>query len=368
MKKPFIQSRLQALRREMKHSQINAMLVSDPYNVRYLSDFVGLAPNEKEAYLLILEKTQILLVNSLYFAEAKNKFPEFLVYELDPKHSLSHYLEKYTNSSKLALELDSFSALEWNEIRHKLPKLQFVSALPIIKILRQVKDAVETKHIRKAVAITDQTWSFILTQRLVGKTELEIAMLLEWFIRQHGAEDIAWRPIIVATGKNSAHPHHVTSTQKVNKGDLVLIDLGAKYKGYVSDMTRIIFTDAPNAYQKKVYETVLRANSEAERNISEQIETQKLDQIARKIMTDQGFNENRQYPHNLGHGIGLEIHEKPSIGPYTIGKLQEQMIFTIEPAIYIPGEFGVRIEDTVMIRNHKAAVLTKSSKELTVIR
>jgi len=154
----------------------------------------------------------------------------------------------------------------------------------------------------------------------------------------------------------------------VSKGDLIMIDMGAKVNGYISDITRIFFTDTPSSIQSKVYTAVLEAQKNAIKTISLNISSANIDRETRKVMNKHGFKkESEQYSHNLGHGVGLEIHEKPSLGMFTTDIIENNMVFTVEPAIYLQNNFGIRIEDTVMMKNGKLEVLTKSPKKIMII-
>lgn len=359
----FMNKRLQKLQSKLKDQNLDGLLISNPFNIHYLSHFVGLAPEEREAWILILPHQAYLFTNSLYFPKAKNLKTGFTVLETTVYQSLPTYLSKFLpHPATIGFEPSSITYQEYQDLKRKLSHLHLELTLSLVESLRLYKEASEIENIQKAVLITDQAWKYIQSRIKPGQTELEIAFDLETYMRSHGADDIAWRPLIVAGGKNSANPHHITSQYKIKNGDLVLIDMGAKVNGYISDLTRIFFTTKPTPKQQKVYQAVLEANQKSESIIKLGIDTNTIDQSARKALTKYGFPENNQYPHNLGHGIGLEIHEKPSLGMYTMDKIENGMVFTIEPAIYLENEFGIRIEDSVIMENGKLEVLSQSKK------
>lgn len=361
--KIIYQKRITRLQQKIVQLKLDRLLISNPYNIRYLSGFVGLSPEEREAWMLVLSKKAYLFVNSLYFLQARRKTKHLTVYELTPKLNLTTYFRRLIRlKTRVGFEPHHVTVQEKQVLEEKLSQIQFKPTPLLIESLRQYKDTSEIKNIQKAVQITDRASIFARQKVKPRKTELEVAYEIENFIRTHGGEDIAWRPIIVASGQNSANPHHVTSSKKIRKGEIVLVDMGAKVNGYVSDLTRIFFTAKPSDLQAKVYQAVLAANDKCAKEIQIGMNGKQADHICRSVLTQHGFKKKYQYPHNLGHGIGLQIHEKPSLGILTEDKIENNMVFTIEPAIYIPGRFGIRIEDVVMMKDGKLEVLTQSPK------
>lgn len=364
-----MKQRIEHLQNKLKSTKLDGILVSNPYNITYLSGFTGLSPTEYEAWILVLKNTAYLFTNSLYYHETKRKITDIETFELTSLNTLSNYLQKLVRKGcKLGIETGHLTVKFYDHLLERNTHIKFIPCEPFIENLRLYKDFSEIENIKKAVAITDKTWSFIRKNIKLDSTEAEISFTIEHFMRTQKADDVAWRPIIVAISEHSANPHHTPTNRIIKKGDLILIDMGAKVNGYISDMTRIFFTDTPSDIQSKVYTAVLEAQEKALQTIQPHILSAKVDKETRKIMTKYGFKKDRQqYPHNLGHGVGLEIHEKPSLGMFTTDTIENNMVFTIEPAIYLSDGFGVRIEDTVMMNNGKLEILTKSPKEIVIL-
>lgn len=219
------------------------------------------------------------------------------------------------------------------------------------------------QSVKRACEIGDKVYSQILKKLRVGVSEKEISREIVRMIRTSNAR-LAFRPI-VAFGKNAAEPHHKATNKKLNKNDgFIKIDLGAKFNGYCSDMTRTIFIGRPNTRQKKIYKTVLLAQQKAIKKVKANVKTYELDKIARNYIVKLGFDP---IPHSLGHGVGKKVHEKPRLSPVSNEVLENGTIFTIEPGIYIKGYGGVRIEDTFYLNKGKLIQLTKSPKNLIEI-
>lgn len=216
------------------------------------------------------------------------------------------------------------------------------------------------QSIKKACKITDRTYSQVLKNIRIGVSEKQIAKEVTKFIRSNKAQ-LAFKPI-VAFGKNSFEIHHKPTNKKLNKNDgFVLIDIGAKVNGYCSDMSRTVFFGKITKEQKKLYETVLKAQIKTLKLVRTNIKVYELDKIARDYIVKKGFNP---IPHSLGHGVGKKVHEKPKISPISSEILEDGTIFTIEPGIYIKGVGGVRIEDVFYLSKGKVIQLTKSPKKL----
>lgn len=246
------------------------------------------------------------------------------------------------------------------ELRHWKKRLKGVSFSPLkesIENLRLFKDAEEIKNLKKSQTINEETLKRIKNLLKKGQTELEIAWLIKVIGHELGAEDISFEPI-VGFGPHSATPHHQNSNTKFKPGDIVLIDMGMKYKGYCSDMTRTFFTKTPTAEQALVYNEVLKAQEVAIRALKAGVKCATLDELSRKSMGP--FAEH--FGHSLGHGIGLDVHEAPNLSSRSTDTLKENMIVTVEPGIYLPGKFGVRIEDMGKVTKTGYENFTKAEK------
>ena len=223
---------------------------------------------------------------------------------------------------------------------------------PKLSSLREIKSEEELKSIKKACKIAQRTVADAFDFLTANVTELEVKDFIEERYKALGASGASF-DTIVAFGKNSAVPHHETGKRKLKDGDVVLIDTGAKVGGYCSDITRTAFFGKPDREFIKVYNAVLFANMKAEQGICGGISGKDADKIARDVLTEKGYGE--YFTHSLGHGVGLEIHESPRLSPSAETEIKENAVFTIEPAVYLDGKFGVRIEDTCVMQGGKAA-------------
>lgn len=234
----------------------------------------------------------------------------------------------------------------------------------IVKDMRAVKGAYEISLIKSAQAITDRAFSYILDKIDVGKTEREIALDLEFFMRHEGSEGVAFDTICVS-GKNSSKPHGVPSDKKIENGDFLTLDFGAVKGGYRSDMTRTVCVGEPDEKMITVYNTVLKAQTEAIKAVKSGVICKDIDKVARDIINGAGFED--CFGHGLGHSVGIDIHENPSFNARCEDITKPGMVITVEPGIYLENEFGVRIEDMIIVTENGCEDITKSKKELIVI-
>lgn len=234
----------------------------------------------------------------------------------------------------------------------------------MINLLRIVKNSDEIEYIKKAQDITDKTFSYLLSYIEKGRTEKDIALAAELFMRKNGSEGIAF-DIISVSGKNSSLPHGEPTDKRLEKGDFLTIDMGSVFLGYCSDMTRTVAIGSFDEEQELVYNTVLLAQISALNAIKEGVTGSFVDKIARDIITNAGFGD--AFGHGLGHGVGVEIHETPRLAPSYDFDIKARMVVTVEPGIYIKDSFGVRIEDLIVVTKDGCENLTKSSKELIVL-
>jgi Xaa-Pro aminopeptidase len=236
----------------------------------------------------------------------------------------------------------------------------------VVEELRAVKDDTELEALRQACAISSQALESLLAAGgLLGRTEKEIARDLEWRMYELGADAIAFETI-VATGANSAVPHHRPTDATVQRGDLLKIDFGAAYHGYHADCTRTCVVGAqPADWQREIYDLVAMAQREGRNALAPAAECIGVDQAARNVIAEAGYKD--QFGHGTGHGVGLEIHEAPTLGYSAVGTLSERMTVTVEPGVYLPGRGGVRIEDTLAVWDDGPELLTPLTKELLVL-
>ena len=340
----------------------DAALIMSDTNRLYFTGFKSSAGavliTKSEAYLLIdfryFEKAQknvkhlkVLLANRLY-AEIGEILKKFQIKNL--------FIETdYTTLdgiSALRKGLDGFNISTDNALSKKILKM------------RSIKDEEEIKSIEKAQMLTDEAYSYILSYIKPGVRETDIALKMEFFMREHGSEGVAF-DFIVVSGKNSSLPHGVPTDKKIENGDFVTMDFGGVINGYRSDMTRTVAVGSVTPKQETVYETVLKAQKAALDAIKPEVPCSLIDKTARDIITAEGFGD--CFGHGLGHSVGLEIHENPACNTRDTTPLKSGMIMTVEPGIYIPDKFGVRIEDMVLITDNGYKNFTKSPKELKVL-
>jgi len=245
-----------------------------------------------------------------------------------------------------------------------LDKYELYPLSPLISELREIKDREEIESLKKATEIADKVFYRLIESKIEGKTEKELANMIEYMIKtEFNADGVSFEPI-VASGANGANPHHRPSNRKIRKGDVVIFDYGAKYNGYCSDITRSVVVGPPSEEIKKVYEIVKEAQETAVQQVTEGISAGCVDATARRVISKYGYSE--CFIHRTGHGLGIDVHEQPYISPGNKKILRERMVFTIEPGIYLYGKFGVRIEDDVVILNKKGRSLTSARKELII--
>ena len=351
-------------------SNIDALLITNPTNIRYLTGFVGAAPEEREAYILLTPNQTFLFTNALYLEQAKKT--NATVVEISRENSFAKKLAEILTGpgpvKRLGFEENDLTVAEYKKLKTELKGVTLVATQGRVEELRILKREDEIKNIRRAAKLTDQCFDVILSKIKPGVTEGEIAWEIEAFIRARGAQ-LAFSPI-VAFGINSSQPHYQPAeSYKLKADSLVLIDFGIKVNGYCSDMTRMVFVGKPKDEWKRAYETVLEAQQAALNyfhleGVKAHLPGGKADLIARDVIEKAGFPA---YPHSLGHGVGLDIHEAPRL---TINKdviLKPGMVVTVEPAIYKEGSYGVRIEDLVLLKKDGIEVFTNTPKKRVIL-
>ncbi len=344
--------RLQALRNKMAGINIQGMIVTNPVNVKYLT---GL---EAEGTLLITRKENVYITDSRYIEYVNNTITPFDEIVVDDFKNISK--EDYENfflfCENVGFEENYVTYASYKKYKQVYKINDFVEAECLINKLRIIKDSEEIKNLEKACEITDNCMEFLIEYIKPGMTEKQIATKIEKYYMEH-SDGISFEPI-VASGENSSKPHAVPSDRKIQERDIITIDMGCKINGYCSDMTRTIFIGEPTPEQKRIYDLVYNNQM---KSLKEMKDGTMIKDVARIVTSDfelNGYN----LVHALGHGVGLEIHESPFIRVANDNILKENMVITNEPGIYIPGNFGVRIEDTVLVTKDEPKVLTKSKK------
>lgn len=351
-------SRLTKLRTQMTSEKIDAFLCMRPENRRYLSGFTGSA-----GMLLITQDQAFLLTDFRYLEQAAAQAPEFQVVKIgnEPFKTMA---ELDRGIEVLGFEGDFVTFEEYGKLEQNFVRTRLLSRSELVNHLRFVKEPSEIELIRQAVRIADDAFSEILQFISAGQTEAEIALHLEFTMRQAGASGPSF-DFIAASGWRSAMPHGVASAKKVQQGEFLTLDYGAIYQGYCSDITRTVCLGEPDEKQRALYDTVLAANRAGIAAVRPGLTGKEVDAAARRLIVDAGYGE--YFGHGLGHSVGLAIHESPNLSPREERVLEPGMVVTVEPGIYLPDYGGVRIEDMVLVTKDGCEVLTKAPKDLIII-
>lgn len=349
--------RLQAVRNKMMGLNLQGMIIANPVNIRYLTKI------EAEGILLITRKENIFITDGRYMEYVSSIITPFDEIVVDDQKNISKddYENFFLFCENVGFEEKYVTYSQYKEYIRKFKINNFVEAEEILIHLRMIKDEEEIANIKRACEITDACFKMLKETIHPGLTEKQIARTIQDFYRDQ-AEGEAFETI-VASGENSSKPHAVPSDRQIQPKDIITIDMGCKINGYCSDMTRTIFVGAPTEEQTKIYQLVL----ENQKKVMDEIrDGANIKTITKSVESD--FNVNCQtLIHALGHGVGLEIHEAPTLNLKNDNSLKENMVITNEPGIYIPGNFGVRIEDTILVTKKGAMSLTESEKECIII-
>ena len=349
--------RLDDFRFSMKNVGVDAVIVYDELNQRYLSDFAF-----SDGFLLIKENEAYLVTDFRYFEMAINQAdPAFTVLMPDDRQKFLD--EKLSGCESVGFEGGFVSYALYNRLCEKNPSVKFVNIGNMIEKLRQVKTPDELTKIAKAQEITDKAFTHLLGMISPTMTEIDVALELEYSMRKLGAQGLAFETIAVS-GEASALPHGKPENRRLKNGFLTM-DFGARFDGYCSDMTRTIVIGKADAEMKKLYNTVLYAQESALAFIKEGVDCAEVDRVARTIIE-------KDYPstfgHSLGHSVGLYIHEEPRLSSRAGGRnLRTGEVLTVEPGIYIYGKYGCRIEDMVAVHAEGCTNFTRSAKDLIEI-
>jgi len=353
----MVLDRVRKLRDKLTALDLDALLVTDLLNVRYLSGFVGTF-----AVLLVTHDNVFLITDSRYTQQAAEQCPHCVICQIE--RSWIPYVQSLASElsiGRLGFEDHSLCYKDWNELNSVLHVGELVPAEQLIEDLRMIKDTNEISAIRKAAQIADAAYAHITSFVKPGLHERDIVIELDYFIRKAGAEKEAFDSIVIS-GPRSALPHGKPSDRVICEGDLLLMDFGARCEGYHSDITRTVVLGTPNNEQSKVYEIVLEAQSRAISKLRPGVSGREIDAIARDFIAEKGLAQ--YFGHGLGHAIGLAVHDGKALSQYSELTLQPGMVVTVEPGIYIPNWGGVRVEDDVLITDAGCEILTLSPKTL----
>ena len=359
--------RLRRLRARLADAELDALLVTDLCNVRYLVGFTG-----SFGQLLITRdgNADVFVTDGRYALQGAQEVAVVEVSVLPPRGWLEARLGA---ARRLGLEDRSLPWAQLRQLRASLaPDVECVPASGLIERLRQIKDPDEVAALARAAALADAAFGELVATLGPGPTEMDVAVRLDRLMVDAGAAAPSFATI-VATGANGALPHHRPAQTRLGRGDLIVFDFGALVDGYHSDMTRVVALGAPAPALAEIHQCVLDAQAAGLAAVRAGVETAAVDAACRDLIGARGHADH--FVHGTGHGIGLEIHEDPFLRPLTPGaaaagpsaKLQEQMTVTVEPGVYVSGLGGVRIEDSLVVTHNGAEILTTTPKELVIL-
>lgn len=346
------------LRDKIKSKNLDGIIISNPINVKYLTGI------EAEGMLLITPRENIYLTDGRYVESVNNILTiddEIVVYDMKGLIK-EDYENVFTFCENVGFEEEYVTYAKYKEFMHRFKINNLEETEGIIEKQRMIKDKEEIEIIKKACEITDSCFEYLKDYIKVGLTEKQIANEIKEYFISHGADGTSF-DTIVASGENSSKPHAVPTDKKIEPGDTIVIDMGCVYKGYCSDMTRTIFVRFVPELIKPIYELVLKNQKDVINQMHEGINLKNISKMVENDFKLNGY----ELIHALGHGVGMEIHELPFFSSKIDFILKSNMVVTDEPGIYIPGKFGVRIEDTVAVYKGETERLTKSSRDFVVV-
>jgi Xaa-Pro aminopeptidase/Xaa-Pro dipeptidase len=352
-------NRLRTVRKNFPGFQVDGILFSGMSNIRYLSGFTG-----SDGALVLGAGGARLLVDGRYTAQAVREVRQIPIVQYTNKIQGIEQAVRDLNLKRIGFEA-SFVCVDMHQALTKnLRKSKLVPLGDELKMLRACKDHREILMLKKAAAIGSQALAALAKEIQPGWTEREAALHLEMTARRSGGEQVAFETI-VASGPNAALPHAKPTNRKIKSGDFVVVDFGVKYRGYCSDETCTFAIGELTGAQKNAYRAVLQAHDKAIACVREGTAAADVDAEVRKVLGDQ---YGRFFIHGTGHGVGLEVHEAPRLAPESPDVLKAGMVVTVEPGLYYPGRWGIRIEDTVFVKKNSCEKITKMNKKLIVIK
>jgi Xaa-Pro aminopeptidase len=352
--------RAERLVNRLPESSVDLMLVTDLVNLRYLTGFTG-----TNGLAVVGPGTRTFATDFRYLTQAAEQVDRSFERRQLPRDWLAAIEELVPDGPvRLGFEAHQLPVSIHARLLERLPdRVELVATDGLIEQLRAVKEPGELERMRGAAALADTAFEQLLGEGLVGRTERDAALALELAMRRSGADRVSFEPV-VAAGPNGALPHAAPRDVEIGANQMVVIDWGAQLDGYCSDCTRTVATGEPSAEAKEVYELVLEAQLTGLRAVRAGARSRAVDTAAREIIKAAGYGEN--FGHGLGHGVGLAIHEDPRLTQTAEGELEAGNVVTVEPGVYLPGTFGVRIEDLVAVTDDGCEILTSLPKDLTV--
>lgn len=354
--------RAQRLQERLPEAGVDALLVTELVNLRYLTGYSG-----SNGLALVGPRQREFVTDFRYVEQAAQEVDSSFTRHQGTRDLLAGLPDLLARDGSVALGFEEahVSVRNHRRLRELLPeRVELVATEDLVEGLRAVKAPEELQRIHDATALADAAFSQVLADGLVGRSEREVALALEQAMRRSGAQRPSFESIVAAAG-HGALPHYHPGSYEIAAGDLVVIDWGAELDGYCSDCTRTVAAGAPSPSEREVYELVLAAQREGVAAVSAGADCRAVDGRAREVIADGGYGE--QFGHGLGHGVGLEVHEAPTLSRTASGTLAAGNVVTVEPGVYLSGRFGVRIEDLVAVTGDGCETFTSIDKTLTVV-
>jgi Xaa-Pro aminopeptidase/Xaa-Pro dipeptidase len=350
--------RIARIQQKFPDYKTDGLIFFNMNNIRYLSCFTG-----SDGVLIIGKNKPVLLVDGRYTTQARLEVSGTEIVEYKNKiKGIGQSLEE-CNLKSVGFEAGSITVSMYNQLLRDIPSASLVPLDDELKFLRAYKDNSEISLLRKAAQISSAAIESLIPEIKPGCSEKDIALRLEIIARQSGADQLAFEAI-VASGENSALPHAKPTDRTIRKGDFIVVDFGVKYKGYCSDETCTLAFGELTDQQKNAYQTVKDAHDRAIDAIRTGVNASEIDRRTRNTF---GKKYEKYFSHGTGHGVGLEVHEAPRLAPDSQDILETRMVVTVEPGLYLPGQWGIRIEDTVLVKENSCEKLTKMDKGLIII-
>ena len=359
--------RLAAAQRELRQRSAGLLVVGLSSSMQYLTGFTD-EPGERLLVLLVPRDGEpVFVVPELYADQVRAAagLEAFVWADQDgAEGALASAVERFRRLPGAILVEDCLWAGFLLACQKAWPKREFASATPILSALRMRKDTREVELLRRAGAIADEAFRGVVETPFVGRTELEVAAVLTDLMRGAGADDVAFAPL-VASGTAAALPHYRAGQRRIGRGDVVILDFGCRTGGYHSDISRTVSCGAPSRDVQAAHEAVREAQQRAVDAVRPGVPAEEIDRAARDALTARGLGD--RFIHRTGHGVGLDIHESPYIVAGNQVPLEPGMAFSVEPGVYFPGRFGIRIEDVVVVTESGSTPMTTVTHELTIV-
>ncbi len=350
-------TQIRSLQKALVREKLDGYLVTNLTNIRYLCGFTG-----SNGMMLVTRKRATFYTDFRYQEQIKTEVQGCASRVLERDLYASFPVEDLKNIRRLGVEKNHLTLARFELLRQQVKKAKLIPCRDLVLELRRTKRPEELKLIQQAQRITEKIFNAILPLIKPGVTEKDLAVEIEFRFRRLGEPAF---PVIVASGENAAKPHARPGMRRLRRGDCITFDLGCRFNGYCSDMTRTVFLGSPDPKLRQVYDAVLNAQKEALDIIKPGVPCKLVDLAARDHLNRAGFGQ--FFGHSLGHGVGLEVHEQPSLAKTSTQTLEPGDVVTVEPGVYLPHRGGVRIEDMVFITKNGYINLTRTSKKILIL-